>query len=270
MTDDEALAQNRRMWDAAVAPHAASSFYDVEGFLAGADTVDPELAAELEPLAGRDLVHLQCHFGLDTLSLARRGARVTGVDFSPAAVARACALAERAGLPARFVEAEVGALPAVLDGAFDRVFTGGGALCWLPDLAAWGRAVARLLRPGGRLVLRDYHPAMGMFAPAAGADGGLRLEAPYFRAGGPSVWGDGLRYASDQGPAGETVEWAHGLGEVACALLEAGLTLECLREYNWCSYRSHDFLVERRGRWEHPAHPGGLPLMFLIRASRPA
>ncbi|MDP2360895.1 MAG: class I SAM-dependent methyltransferase [bacterium] len=270
MTEREAIEQNRRIWDAAVAPHAASAFYDVEGFLAGRGTLDADLIDELGPLDGLTLVHLQCHFGLDTLSLARRGARVTGVDFSPAAVAKAREIAARAGLEARFVEAELGQVPERLPETFDLVFTGGGALCWLPDLEAWGRVVAGLLKPGGRLLLRDFHPALGMFAPEERAGGWLRLEAPYFRAGGPAVWTDGLVYASEQGPVGETVEWAHGIGEVVQALLDAGLVLERLREYPYCSYRSHSFLVEREGRWVHPSHPGGLPLMMLVQARRPA
>jgi SAM-dependent methyltransferase len=270
MDEREALRLNRELWDAAVEPHVASAFYDVEGFLAGGGALEPDFLEELGPVRGLDLIHLQCHFGLDTLSLARLGARVTGVDFSPAAVAAARELATRAGLDARFVEADAQALPAELSGGFDLVYTGGGALCWLADLGAWARGVARLLRPGGEVFVRDFHPALGMFAPRESEDGALRLEAPYFRAGGPVVWSDGLLYASQEGPRGESVEWAHALSEVAQALLDAGLVLTRLREHPWCSYRSHEFLVEREGRWVHPHHPGGLPLMFSLRARKPA
>jgi len=270
MDERRALEINRELWDAAVAPHAASAFYDVEGFLAGASTLSPDFLEELGPVAGLDVAHLQCHFGLDTLSLARLGARVTGVDFSPAAVAQARELAARAGLAARFVEADAQALPAELDGGFDRVYTGGGALCWLANLDAWASGVARLLRPGGELFVRDFHPALGMFALQAGEDGGLRLEAPYFRAAGPEVLNDGLTFASEEGPRGSSVEWAHALSEVVQAVLDSGLRLTRLREHPWCSYRSHEFLVEREGRWVHPGHPGGLPLMFSLRARKPA
>jgi SAM-dependent methyltransferase len=269
VTDRQALEQNRRLWDAAVAPHLGSAFYDVEGFLAGRGSLPEDLLAELDSVAGLALVHLQCHFGLDTLTLARLGARVTGVDFSPAAVAAARELAARAGLPARFVEAEIAQVPERLPETFDLVFTGGGALCWLPDLALWARVVTGLLKPGGRLFLRDFHPAMGMFAAEERAGGWLRLEAPYFRAAGPMAWPDGLSYASPDGPLGVSVEWPHGLGEIVQALLDAGLRLARLREYPWCSYRSHAFLVERGGRWVHPDYPGGLPLMFSLSAIRP-
>ena len=266
MTEQEALAQNRRIWDAAVAPHAASAFYDVEGFLDGRGTLAADLLEELGSVTGLELIHLQCHFGLDTLTLARLGARVTGVDFSPAAVAVARGIAARAGLKARFLEAEIGQVPERLPGTFDLVFTGGGALCWLPDLEAWGRVVAGLLKPGGRLFVRDFHPALAMFAPEARDGVWLRLEAPYFRQAGAVTWEDGLTYASEQGPAGATVEWAHGLGEIVQSLLDAGLTLTRLKEYPYCSYRSHAFLVEREGRWVHPDHAGGLPLMFSLEA----
>jgi SAM-dependent methyltransferase len=270
MNERAAIEQNRALWDAAVAPHVESDFYDVAGFLAGRGTLSADLLDELGPVLGLELIHLQCHFGLDTLSLARLGAQVTGVDFSPRAVTSARRLADQAGLSATFVEAEIGELPSELDGRFDLVFTGGGALCWLPDLAGWGRSVARLLKPGGRVFVRDFHPALGMFAPEARDDGWLRLEAPYFRDAGPMRWPDGLTYASDQGPVGETVEWAHSLAETVQSLLDAGLVLERLREYPYCSYRSHSFLEEQDGRWVHAGHPGGLPLMFSLWARRPA
>lgn len=270
MSEREALEQNRAIWDAAVEPHLASAFYDVEGFLAGRGTLEPGLLEELGPVAGLKLLHLQCHFGLDTLSLARLGARVTGVDFSPKAVAAARRVAQSAGLEARFVEAEISQLPERLPETFDLLFTGGGALCWLPDLAAWGRVVAGLLRPGGRIFLRDFHPALGIFAPEAAEDGCLRLEAPYFREAGSTSWPDGLTYAAPDGPLGRTVEWAHSLAETVQSLLDAGLVLERLVEYPYCSYRSHAFLVEREGRWVHESHPGGLPLMFSLWARRPA
>ncbi len=118
--------------------------------------------------------------------------------------------------------------------------------------------------------MRDFHPALAMFALEAREESWLRLEGPYFREAGPVHWPDGLTYAAETGPVGETVEWAHSLAETVQSLLDAGLVLERLREYPYCSYRSHAFLVERDGRWVHATHPGGLPLLFSLRARRPA
>ncbi|HLK44205.1 MAG TPA: class I SAM-dependent methyltransferase, partial [Thermoleophilia bacterium] len=155
---DERLAVNRAMWDARVPVHVASDFYNVEGFRRGELSIAPFEPAELGDVAGRRLVHLQCHFGLDTLSLARLGADVTGVDFSPVALDEARRLADETGLLARFVEATVDRARDVLDGNFDIVYTSWGVLVWLPDLGGWARTIAGLLRPGGFVYLVDEHP----------------------------------------------------------------------------------------------------------------
>ena len=153
---------NRELWNAWTEIHEGSTFYDVEGFLAGRQTLLPIELEELGPdvREGTTLLHLQCHFGLDTLSWARRGARVTGVDFSDKAIALADRLAREVGLDeaCRFVQSDLYDLPAHLDERFDVVFTSWGVLMWLPDLTAWGRLIARYLRPGGIFYIVDFHP----------------------------------------------------------------------------------------------------------------
>ena len=156
---DERIAANRLLWDELTAVHERSVFYDVEGFLAGASSLTwPELD-ELGPdVAGKRLLHLQCHFGLDTLSWARLGATVTGVDFSGQAIALARRLAAESGLAATFVESDLYDVPAVLDGRFDIVFTSWGVLCWLPDLTRWARLIADYLVPDGIFHIAEFHP----------------------------------------------------------------------------------------------------------------
>jgi SAM-dependent methyltransferase len=262
------LEANRKAWDAVVAAHAASGFYDVEGFLAGGCTLDPveiELAGELR---GRRLLHLQCHFGMDTLSWARRGARVAGLDFSPAAIAKARELALRAGLDAEFRVGDACEVMPDWAEAFDIVYTGGGALCWLPDLEAWAGAVVAQLRPGGRLLLRDFHPLAAMLGEEQ-VGGRVELKYPYFSAGGPLRFDDGLQYAAATPPA-ETWEWPHGLAEILQALLSAGLRLEAVREHAECSWRALEYLEQGAdGRWRHPGLRGGLPLMLSVVAVKP-
>jgi SAM-dependent methyltransferase len=154
------LELNRSNWDARVPVHTASRFYDLPGFVAGRDELRPFELEEVGDVTGRQLLHLQCHLGLDTLSWARHGAAVTGLDFSGPALATARELAERIGArDARFVESDVYRAPEALDGrTFDIVYTGLGALCWLPDIDRWARTAASLVAPGGFLYLAEFHP----------------------------------------------------------------------------------------------------------------
>ena len=157
--DEDRIRLNRSWWDERVAIHMAGEFYDVGGFLAGRSSLRPFETAEMGSVAGCRLVHLQCHFGLDTLSWARKGALVTGVDFAPSAVAAARDVARRAGITAEFAEAAVYDAATALDGrAFDVVYTSIGSIIWLPDLSRWASTVARLLAPGGRFYMAEFHP----------------------------------------------------------------------------------------------------------------
>lgn len=270
MDRTRAIEINRGTWDAVVRRHVDSDFYDVPAFLEGACTLLPLEREELGDVRGKSLCHLQCHFGLDTLSWSRLGARVTGVDFSSEAIRQARRIAEQAGLEGRFVEAPVdGSLPALLDTRHDIVYTGGGALCWLPDLNEWAGVVRDLLHPGGRLYLREFHPLAGIFDDECSPDQ-LRLRYPYFAAGGMIQFDEGLCYAVESGrEAGATCEWPHALAEILQALIDAGLQLEMIREHAETGYRALPFLVEADGRWGCEQLPGGLPLMFSLIARRP-
>ncbi|MEE2971842.1 MAG: methyltransferase domain-containing protein, partial [Planctomycetota bacterium] len=155
---------NLACWDERVAIHLRSDFYDVPAFLSGRSTLREFETEEVGPVADRSLLHLQCHFGLDTLSWARLGARVTGLDFSPAAVAAARDLARQADIPASFVQGDVLQADRILgDRRFDIVYTGLGALCWLDDLRTWSDVASKLVRPGGFLYLAEFHPVTDMF-----------------------------------------------------------------------------------------------------------
>jgi SAM-dependent methyltransferase len=262
VTDD-----NQRWWDERVPLHVASDFYDVEAFRAGAE---PPHSAwtfdEVGDVRGLDLVHLQCHFGMDTLSLARRGARVTGLDFSGPAVEQARALAADIGIDATFVQADVHDAAAALGRTFDVVYTGIGALGWLPSARRWAEVVASLLRPGGFLYLAEIHPFATLFA-----DGEQRIAYPYLEHDEPLVFDEPGTYADRSAATvhNRTTEWAHGLGEVVTALLDAGLALEWLRERVELFYDFTGWLVEREpGVWVAP--DGELPLLYSLRARKPA
>ena len=217
-------------------------------------------------VTGKSLLHLQCHFGMDTLSWARRGARVTGVDFSPQGIAAARRLATETAIDARFVLSDVFALPTMLDETFDIVFTSAGVLCWLDDLPAWGRVVARMLAPEGVFYLREFHPFAMVFADTDGGE--LRLHYPYAGDGTPLAFSNTGSYAvGDCSDPIASYEWPYSLSQVLNALLEAGLALDFLHEFCHCGYPMHPCLVEDSpGHWVHPTHPLSLPLQFSLMA----
>ncbi|MFT6627709.1 MAG: SAM-dependent methyltransferase [Flavobacteriales bacterium] len=222
------LADNRAMWDGSVEGHVAGDFYRVSEFLAGRDPIPPYERAELGDVSGLDVLHLQCHFGQDTLALARSGATVTGVDFSGEAIAAAERLAEQAGLEGTFLESDVYAAHDVLDGAmFDLVYVNVGALCWLPSVARWAEVVTRALRPGGTLYLRDVHPVI---ATIEEVDGRLEFLYPYSVEAGVVSYEDGLQYASENPPR-PNHQWSHSLGEIITSIVGAGMQVEWLKEH---------------------------------------
>lgn len=267
-----ALDANRRLWDAWTELHEHAPFYDLEGFRqAGVRLRDYEIE-EVGPVAGKRLLHLQCHFGIDSLSWARLGARVTGVDFSPRAIALATTLAAELGLDARFIESDLDRLPDVLDETFDVVYTSRGVLGWLPDIRRWARVVARFVRPGGVFYITEIHPVAQVFENEGVTPGELRLAYPYWEHLDPLVFKVVGSYADPTADVGDHEEhgWDHGLGEIVTALIDAGLRIEFLREFEFVDWPV-DFLVESPdGLWRLPdGTPGQLPLFFSLRAARP-
>ena len=268
---DPHIAANRANWNDRVPIHVASSFYDVEGWIANPRGPLPKELEALGDVRGLDLVHLQCHFGMDTLSFAHAGARVTGLDFSPAAIAEARSLAERLGLSdrARFVEADVQQAAAALEPAtYDIVYVSPGALCWLPSVAQWAAQAAALLRPGGRLYLHDMHPLT-----LALADSELSIEHSYFEEADPIVYDDTTSYTDGDRVLVDTrtYEWNHSIGEIVTAVLVQGLTLDSLAEHDWTGFARFPWLVEStEGRWRMPAGKPRVPLSFTLLATRRA
>ena len=260
---------NATLWNNWTALHTKSSYYDVEGFKAGKSTLTSIELDALGAVAGKSLLHLQCHFGLDTLSWARRGATVTGVDFSERAIELARSLAAELALSARFVHADVYDLPAALDEEFDIVFTSYGVLYWLPDLRGWAAVVARFLKPGGTFFIVEHHPFAGIFD--GGTTGDLCVARPYF--GGPepqAVDAYGSYAESSTEFQGVMYGWQHPLSEVINAVLAAGLRLEYLNEFAYSEFPSLP-TMERSddGWWRLPKQDGNMiPLVYALKATR--
>ncbi len=271
---DASIAANRSLWDAWTAIHAAGEFYDLEGFKAGGVRLRPYEIEMIGDVTGKTLLHLQCHFGIDTLSWARLGARVTGADLSPAAVELARSLAEELGFPeARFVQSNLYDLPDALEGQFDVVYTSRGVLNWLPDIAAWARVVAHFVAPGGTFFITEAHPIMNVFENEDVEPGELRLVYPYWEHSTPLTFEVKGSYADRDAEVRGQVEhsWDHGLGEIVTALIEAGLVITALVEHPFLDWKV-DFLVEdETGKYRlPPGTVGELPLMFSLKATKPA
>jgi SAM-dependent methyltransferase len=272
---DEYRGANYRNWESRVPIHAASQLYDLAAYVDDPTRISHVVAFDvprLGDLSGLDVVHLQCHIGTDTLSLARLGAKtVTGLDFSPSALAIARKLAADCETQIDFIESEVyDASDALGEKRFDLVYSTVGVLTWLPDIAAWATVAARLLRPGGRLFLRDGHPMMWAVDDARD-DGVLEVIYPYFEGEAVRIE-DGTTYADKEAKLDEplTYQWNHGIGEIVNAVLGAGLLLTALTEHEVCSWQGIAALARGPdGRWTLPDRPERLPLMFTLEARKP-
>lgn len=245
--------------------HLDSDFYDVESFKRGRNSLRPLELEELGDVKGRSLLHLQCHFGMDTLSWARLGAHVTGTDFSEKAIAVARSLAAELGLEAEFVCANLYDLPDVLHGEFDIVVTTYGVLGWLPDLDAWARVVAHFLRPGGTFCIVEIHPFISLFEDIGGE---LKITGSLFDSGpfetdSIVTYADGLVL-----PAHPEHNWTWPLSKMVTALCDAGLRIERIRELPFdVRQRLPSMVRGDDGLWRLPGDP--LPLLFTCVATRP-
>jgi len=266
---------NRASWDERAPAHAASRDYAVDQFASDPGHLSEVVRFDLPLLGdigGLRCVHLQCHIGTDTVSLARLGADMTGLDFSPASLAQARRIARLAGADVRFVEAAVYDAPGALGPEpFDLVYTGIGALCWLPDIARWARVVAGLLRPGGRLFIREGHPVLWALDDPR-PDGLLAVEYPYFEREEAMVFDEGGTYVDTDAvfTHNRTHEWNHGLGEIVTALMAGGMDLTGLVEHDSVPWDALPGQMERigGGEWRLADRPWRLPHTYTLQAVR--
>jgi SAM-dependent methyltransferase len=286
--DDDYLAINRANWDSRAPLHARA--YGLDRYVDDPDALSGVVRFDLPRLgdvAGLDAVHLQCHIGTDTLSLHRLGARMTGVDLSGASVQQARELAAAVGADITYVESDVYEAPGALDHrTYDLVYTGIGAICWLPDIARWARTVAQLLRPGGRLFIRDMHPVLNACLAMTVADEhpdrsqqpwisgpgevALALELPYWEQPEPLEWYEEVTYAgSEKVGSPRSLEWNHSLGEIVTAVLEAGLTVTSLVEHDSVPFEAFQGVMtydEATGEYRLAIRPERLPATFTLTA----
>lgn len=265
---DSYLQANQHLWNEWTALHEQSPLYKVQEFKAGASTLRPIEREELTDVAGQSLLHLQCHFGLDTLSWAREGALVTGVDLSDASIALARSLSAELNLPATFVCSDLLDLPNTLSGQFDIVFTSYGVLHWLPDLNRWAAVVAHFLKSGGIFYIVEFHP----FAQVFDSDSPeLKVAHPYYFSEEPFRFEMQGSYAAKTATPMYGYNWKHSLSEIFNALIGAGLQLEFFNEFPFTLRERIAGMVQGKdGLWRLNQQHGMVPLLFSLQARKPS
>lgn len=260
---DEYTRPNLQNWNERTAIHARSEFYDVAGFKAGKSTLKSIERQEVGDVSGKSLLHLQCHFGLDTLSWARLGADVTGVDFSDKAIELAKSLSSETGLNARFICSEIFRLSEVLNEQFDVVYASYGVLCWVSDLRRWMQVAAAFLKSGGIFYIIDGHPVAGLF----GND--LRIKS-YFHDHEPKRCEPEIDYAEREALLSTPCyRWKYSVGDIINAAVQAGLAIEFVHEFPFVDWELFPGLMQQQGEWYVMKDTAiQIPMMFSLKATK--
>jgi SAM-dependent methyltransferase len=265
---DKYVEANRQLWDELTPIHERSELYDIAGFKAGKCSLMPTELEEVGDVKGKSLLHLQCHFGMDTLSWARKGAQITGIDYSEKAIELARSLSRETGIRADFILTNIYDLPDQLKGEYDIVFTSYGILCWLPDLPRWAEIISHFLKPGGFFYIVEGHSFLYVF-DNSGKSTDFKVSYSYFHEPGPIKWEPEGDYADWSAKVlHPSYEWTWGLGDVINALIGAGLRIDFLHEFPYSAYRWSRFAVKQEDGWWH-VKGDKVPLTFSIKATKP-
>ncbi|MCW4033099.1 MAG: class I SAM-dependent methyltransferase [Candidatus Bathyarchaeota archaeon] len=268
MKEKDYMDVNLKRWNDLVDINAKSKWYDLEGFREGKTSLLSIEREELGDVRGKSLLHLQCHFGMDTLSWARLGADVTGIDFSDRAIELAKCLSEELNIPATFIHSNVYDVSKKLQKKFDIVFTSYGVLCWLPDMVRWAQVVSHCLKPGGIFYVIDSHPFGFLIDENQEV---FRIGYNYFTNGEPTYWDKGEAYADPNANLKNqaSYEWFHTMSDIINALIDANLELEFLHEFSLCYHNIHpDMNLREDGYWEFKDFKYSLPMMFSVKAHK--
>lgn len=258
------LEINRETWNKKTEVHIDSEFYDQKGFLEGNNTLKPIELDLLGDISGKKILHLQCHFGQDTMSLSRLGAKATGVDLSDKAIDKAREIAHQLNLDTHFVNCDIYSLPEHLDEEFDIVFTSYGTIGWLPDLDKWAKVIQRFLKPGGKFIMADFHPVVWMFD-----DNFEGIGYNYFKED-PIIETINGTYADKEAPiSSKTISWNHATSEILNSLIINGLELNSFNEYDYSPYDCFNKTEEFEPGKYHIKHLGNkIPMVYSIVATK--
>lgn len=264
MNQPDYIKFNKQSWNDSVPVHLASEFYGVNDFIKGKTSLNDIELNLLGNIEGKSLLHLQCHFGMDSISLARLGANVTGVDFSEPAIEAAQDLSEKAGTKTEFICSDIYSLPEHLDNKFDIVFTSYGTIGWLPDIEKWAYIVSKYLKPGGCFVMVEFHPVVWMF------DNDFKEVAyRYFLDEAIVEESEGTYANPDATINKKTFSWNHSLGEVINNLINAGLEIESFEEYDYSPYNCFRHTQEvAPARFQIEKFGNKIPMLYSIKARK--
>lgn len=265
----EYMESNRKLWNEMTPIHIKSDMYAVNEFKKKKDSLYEIEINELGNVSGKSMLHLQCHFGLDTLSWSRRGAQVTGIDFSDKAIEYAKKLSKETNLPANFLCCNIYELDRHLKQTYDIVYTSYGVLAWLPDIADWARIASHFVKPGGIFYIVEFHPFAHVFAGENVND--LKVHYPYFQDEKPLYFPPGPTYADKNSQLkNPSYEWQHTMGDIISSLIDHGLIVQFLHEFPFSVYQGFPFLVKGEDdRWWLPNGRKDVPLMFSLLAKKP-
>ncbi len=265
--NSEAEKGNRIYWNEIAPVHLKS--YDIGKLRSGGHLIDEIQIAEMGNVRGKELLHLQCHIGSDSLSWVHLGATVTGVDFSDKSIELAKNLSEELGIEASFICSNIYDLPDHLNKKFDIVYTSQGVLCWLSDLKRWGELIERYLKPDGFFYIMEHHPVFHILDESGTPN--LLVKNPYFHNLEPVKWDGGYGDYSDPDFIGDkpSYEWQWSLGDIVNALISVGLRIEFLNEYDRIFYKAPpDMIRNNDGWWYLPENKPKVPLMFTLKACK--
>jgi len=254
------ISINKKSWNQRTDCHIDSEFYDNKAFLAGKSSLNTFELDMLGDVKRKKILHLQCHFGQDSISLTRMGAKVTGVDLSDVAIERASEFAKSTGADAKFVCCNVYDLDQHLDEKFDIVFTSYGTISWLPDLDRWAQIISHFLKPEGKFVFVEFHPVIWMF------DDQFNRIAYNYNNNGPIIETEQNTYADKEANINlECVAWNHGIGEVLNSLIKNDIQIESLKEYDYSPYKCFNKLNEfEKGKYRVEHLGDKIPMVYSI------
>jgi SAM-dependent methyltransferase len=266
MKNNKYFEANLKRWNELVDINPESEWYDLKGFVQGKTSLLPIEIEELGDVNGKSLLHLQCHFGMDSLSWARKGAKVTGVDFSDRAIELAKQLSKELKISARFIQSNIYDTPKILKEKFDIVFTSYGVLCWLPDLSKWAEVINYCLKPGGTFYIIEGHPFGSLIDEKFKES--FQVGYNYFTEGNPTQWDEDGTYADHKAKLKHRTnyQWDHTMSDIINALLSVNLELEFFHEFPFTFHNFHPDLKRREdGYWEFQHLEFSVPMMFSLK-----
>jgi ubiquinone/menaquinone biosynthesis C-methylase UbiE len=251
---------NRKLWNDKTSVHYQSDFYDVKSFIKGKDSLNPIEIELLGDISGKSILHLQCHFGMDSISLARRGGMVTGIDLSDQSIKQAKDLNERSGTKVDFILSDVYSLPQNLNKQFDIIFTSYGTVGWLPDMDKWAGVIQHFLKPGGKFIMVEFHPVVWIF------DDNFKEIIYKYSDIDPIIEDlEGTYTNREADIKNRSVSWNHGLGTVLNALLKKGLTIDSFQEYDYSPYNCFNNTIEvDEGKYQIKGLEGKIPMLYSL------